>query len=196
MSRAGLLQTIRSAVDSLRSALQELEDSQDTWELVEAEEVRHHSASGSSDRPAASSVPLPVVDSPPVVETVPAASPCAGAPLPGDALFLVSSLHRADRRPRAQRAWDAGLQARAVLQGLQFCPDATPSIPVRNRIYVVLRCRDDRAVRVFTTFGRFKLHTGPLEHSSTVCHGFPTEGEARVYVRAAGLEFPDREAWS
>ena len=189
MSRAGLLQTIRSAVDSLRSALQELEDSQDTWELVEVEEVRHHSASGSSERPAASSAP-------PVVEPVPAANPGVGAPLPGDALFLVSSLHRADRRPRAQRAWDAGLQAGAVLQGLQFCPDATPSIPERNRIYVVLRCRDDRTVRVFTSFGRFKLLTGPLEHSSTVCHGFPTEGEARVYVRAAGLEFPDKEAWS
>ena len=190
------MQTIRSAVDSLRSALQELEDSQDTWELVEVEEVRHDSASGSSDRPVAASVPQPAADSPPFVETLPAVGLGAGAPLPGDALFLVSSLHRADRRPRAQRAWDAGLQAGAVLQGLQVCPDATPSMPVRNRIYVVLRCRDDRAVRVFTTFGRFKLHTGPLERSSTVCHGFPTEGEARVYVRAAGLEFPDKESWS
>ena len=25
----------------------------------------------------------------------------------------------------------------------------------------------------------------------TICHGWPTEGEARVYCRAAGLEFPE-----
>ena len=38
MSRGNLLQTIRSAVDSLREALQELEENSDHWELVESAE--------------------------------------------------------------------------------------------------------------------------------------------------------------
>ena len=52
--------------------------------------------------------------------------PALGDPLPGDALFLVSSLHIRDRHPRALRAWEAGLQAGAVLRGEFEVPNSTP----------------------------------------------------------------------
>ena len=69
------------------------------------------------------------------------------------------------------------------------CVPPTPEISVRNRVYVVLRAGGDTRPRFFRTFSEFKGHTGRLS-SGTVCHGFPTEGEARTYVRAAGLDFP------
>ena len=83
-----------------------------------------------------------------------------------------------------------------MLRGELEVPHPTPGISVRNRFYVVLWCRGASELRVFTSFGQFKLYTGPLEHSRTVCHGFPTEGECRVYVRAAGRLFPEREQWN
>ena len=204
MSRDSLLQTIRSAVASLRTALQELEEEPDHWELVEpVSHVAPEPARGSSAGTGASSSSHPVSGpgfSPP---SSPASAlrdgslaPRLGDPLPGDALFLVSSLHTCDRQPRAVRAWEAGLQAGAVLRGEFEVPNATPSLGIRNRFYVVLWCRGIAEVRVFTSFGRFKQYTGPLEHSRTICHGFPTEGESRVFVRAAGLLFPEREQWS
>ena len=58
-------------------------------------------------------------------------------------------------------------------------------------------CKPGRCFgRFFTSFGRFKLYVGSLERSDTVCHGFPTEGESRVYARAAGARFPDSSEWN
>ena len=42
----------------------------------------------------------------------------------------------------------------------------------------------------YRTFSDFKAATGPLR-PGTVCHGWPTEGEARVYAWAAGQTFPE-----
>ena len=77
-----------------------------------------------------------------------------------------------------------------VLLGEQNVVEPTPAIAVRSRVCLVLRCRADFRVRFFTAFGRFNLYVGPLEHSDSVCHGFPTEGEARVYAKAAFVDFP------
>ena len=122
--------------------------------------------------------------------------PRVGDPLPNEALFLVSSLRAADRQSRALRAWQAGLQAGLVLRGEQNVVEPTPAIAVRSRVYIVLRCRGDLRVRFFTAFGRFKLYVGALEHSDSVCHGFSTEGEARVYAKAAFVDFPEPEQWN
>ncbi|CAE7299690.1 unnamed protein product [Symbiodinium sp. CCMP2592] len=144
MSRGGLLKTIKDAVDSLRLAIEELEEGSDNWEVVD-------------DGPASSSAAcVPAVPKAPSVSCRPSREassssfpgPRVGDPLPGDALFLVSSLHICDRRPRAERAWEAGLQAGAVLRG-------------------------DQRVRVFTTFGKFKHFTGPLEGSGGLTLDWP-----------------------
>ena len=116
--------------------------------------------------------------------------------MPNEALFLVSSLRAADRQSRALRAWQAGLQAGLVLRGEQNVVEPTPAIAVRSRVYIVLRCRGDLRVRFFTAFGRFKLYVGALEHSDSACHGFSTEGEARVYAKAAFVDFPEPEQWN
>ena len=50
MSRDSLLQTIRSAVASLRTALQDLEEEQDHWELVEP--VNHAASEPTRGAPA------------------------------------------------------------------------------------------------------------------------------------------------
>eukprot|EP00439_Symbiodinium_sp_Y106_P085344 s159_g28.t1 len=155
--------------------------------------------SDSFGRPSASSA-LPLQGAPFIPEpaglSLVSSQPRDGDPLPNEALFLVSSLHREDRVARATRAWQAGLQAGAILRGERNYPNSTPFLAVRNRVYVCLLCRGDRTVRYFTSFGRFKLHVGALERTDTVCHGFPTEGECRVYVRAAGGRFPDSSEWN
>ena len=203
MSRRSLTDTIRSAVAALRSALSELEDSGPEWELVDSPRAARGDSSAAScaDSSAAPPAREPVEFSAPVPEasasqSVFPRSPRPGDPLPGEALFLVSSLRREDRASRANRAWQAGLQAGAVLRGDQRYPDATPPLAVRSRVYICLRLRGDRTVRFFTSFGRFKLYVGSLERSDTVCHGFPTEGESRVYARAAGARFPDSSEWN
>ena len=195
MSRRSLTETIRSAVAALRGALSELEaDSGTEWELVDSPRGLVVENSGvEPGRPSASSA-LPLQGAPFIPEpaglSLVSSQPRDGDPLPNEALFLVSSLHREDRVARATRAWQAGLQAGAILRGERNYPNSTPFLAVRNRVYVCLLCRGDRTVRYFTSFGRFKLHVGALERTDTVCHGFPTEGECRVYVRAAGGRFP------
>ena len=53
-------------------------------------------------------------------------------PLPGEALFLVSSLRASNRIPRATRAWQAGLQAGSVLRGDAAPVEPTPVLVVRS----------------------------------------------------------------
>ena len=74
--------------------------------------------------------------------------------------------------------------------------EPTPVLATRSRVYLVLRCRGCTEPRYFTSFGRFKTFVGALERSDTVCHGFPTEGECRVYALAARVPFPEASQWS
>ena len=114
-------------------------------------------------------------------------APCVGDPLPEDALFLV-----------ALGLSDLGsLDCKQVLccEVSLKCP--IPRLASAFAIAFTLCCGAGASeVRVFTSFGQFKLYTGPLEHSRTVCHGFAAEGECRVYVRAAGRLFPERNQWN
>ena len=70
--------------------------------------------------------------------------------------------------------------------------EPTPDLSVRPRVYVVLRNPRLGRGGFYKSFGSFKLAVGRLSHD-TVCHGFPTEGECRVYCRAAGVDFPPEE---
>ena len=68
--------------------------------------------------------------------------------------------------------------------------EPTPEVPIKNRCYLVLRSPAGKPPKVFRNFGDFKLDVGRLS-GETICHGWPNEGEARVYCRAAGLDFPE-----
>ena len=116
MSRGNLLRTIRSAVDSLRGVLAELEEDSEEW--PPASEQLSLPGLGPSR-----STDIPV--SPPVAAcpSTTSALPRPGDPLPSDGLFLVASLHVAERPARALRAWESGLQAGCVLRGEQGYPN-------------------------------------------------------------------------
>ena len=58
--------------------------------------------------------------------------PEAPPPVSSEALFFVRSLGKADREPRATRAWAAGYYAGLVLQGKRGAVPATPPITVRS----------------------------------------------------------------
>ena len=163
MSRGNLLRTIRSAVDSLRGVLAELEEDSEEW--PPASEQLSLPGLGPSR-----STDIPV--SPPVAAcpSTTSALPRPGDPLPSDGLFLVASLHvlRGLLGP-------SGLGNPACR--LAVCSEESrviPTLAVRSRVYLVLRCWGDLTPRYFTSFGRFKLHTGALERGDCVCHRFPT----------------------
>lgn len=102
---------------------------------------------------------------------------------------LSSSRLSASRR--ARRAWLAGQWAKAVLRGRVSSPNRTETIELGNRYWVVLRCSRCAAPSVFTSSASFFAAVGSLSGSNTVSHAFPSETEARIYVEAAGFEFPN-----
>ena len=104
-----------------------------------------------------------------------------------DCVHLCSSLGPSVREQRAARAWAAGRCAARVLAGEINYVDATPKLEIRSRLYVVLRHSSGKPPAVYRDFASFK------RESSTVCHGFPTEGEARVFCVAAGCAFPSEQ---
>ena len=106
-----------------------------------------------------------------------------------ECLHLCSSLASAVRFERAQRAWDAGRAAARVFAGELDCVPASPEISVKSRWYVILRNPRGSPPAVYRDFSSYKLALGVLLPGTT-CHGFPTEGEARTYCKAAGRPFP------
>ena len=91
---------------------------------------------------------------------------------------------------RAQRAWIAGQWAGATIRGEVATPNATPSINLGNRFWVVLRCEYCNTPRIFTSSSAYFQAIQQLEGSDTVSHAFPSETEAKIYVSASGLEIP------
>ncbi|CAE7596237.1 HERC6 [Symbiodinium microadriaticum] len=71
--------------------------------------------------------------------------------------------------------WEVVAPAEAVLSGRQDYPEASERITIRSTIYVVLRCPALPEARAFRGFRAFKSAVGAIEHTGTVCHGFPTE---------------------
>ena len=91
---------------------------------------------------------------------------------------------------RIERAWTAGCWAGAVKNQRIGTPDRTTSIKLSNRFYVVIRCKDLACPRVFTSHRSFHRAVGVLAGTNTICHGFPTEREARIFLEAAGEDYP------
>ena len=70
-------------------------------------------------------------------------------------------------------------------------PNRSEAIELQNKFWCVVFCQGVSCPRVFTSSRAFFGAVGPVEGSSTICHAFPSETEARVYLEGAGLEFPD-----
>ena len=113
-------------------------------------------------------------------------------PCPGHWL-LVSHRLTSSRLPGAQRirrAWIAGCWARAVREGRIGSPNQTEAIELPNRFWCVVHCEHLSQPRVFSTSGAFFAAVGRVQGSTTICHGFPSETEARCYFEAAGETYP------
>lgn len=92
---------------------------------------------------------------------------------------------------RARRAWVAGNWAQAVVQGRVSSPNRSETIDLPNRFWCVVRCERCTTPRVFTTSAAFFRAVGSLQGSDTICHAFPSKTEAKIYLQAAGCEFPE-----
>lgn len=113
------------------------------------------------------------------------------SPLPDHCLDLCRRLSGTPEeiKSRAKRAWEAGLWARATLEGRVNKPRPTPKLALQASVYVVLRGPGiERPTRVSTAAEYFKL-LPTFENS--ISHSFPSQAEARVYCLAAGVVFPE-----
>ncbi len=92
---------------------------------------------------------------------------------------------------RVRRAWLAGCWARAVLSGRVQTPNRSEPISHRSRIYVVLRGGRGAlpACFSFSSSQAYWACVGRLS-DETVTHAFPSETEAKIYVEAAGFDYP------
>eukprot|EP00435_Cladocopium_sp_Y103_P036998 s1336_g9.t1 len=92
-------------------------------------------------------------------------------------------------KERVQRAWEAGLWAKAVLAGHIPKPRPTQQISFRPQIYVILRAPGlAEPTAVSSAADYYKIL--PRFTSDSLSHSFPSVGEAKTYCLAAGVSFP------
>ena len=92
-------------------------------------------------------------------------------------------------KERVRRAWRAGAWARLVLEGSVGIPSASQPLAIPSRYYVVLGGEGHEPC-LYRSYRDFSQAVGPLPGSTAVCHGFPSELEAKAYTCAAGLVWP------
>ena len=185
--------TLRQLADSLESALEE-----------ESHEERPRSTSGSTSR----APDWDLLSDPPAstaaVQPSPGLEPARTSPNAGydevARLLTKAPQHCFDLcnrlsgtsefvKFRVQRAWEAGLWARAVVEGKIPKPRPTPKIEVRTTTYIVVRGAGLRhPVRVSSAAAYYQLV--PRFTEDSLSHGFPSVAEATVYCLALGIDLP------
>ena len=116
-------------------------------------------------------------------------------PLPGYCIDLCVRLGgtKEEVEFRARRAWEAGLWAKATLEGVVPKPRPTPKFHLRPTIYIIIRAPSVvRPVRVDSAAEYFKLIPS-FSGSSSISHGFASVAEARVYCAGVGIALPDTQ---
>ena len=113
----------------------------------------------------------------------------AGFPdLPAHLRLLSSSLGQQSSRlsatERLDRAWKAGCWAKAKLQGRVQSPNRTPTIDLGNRAYAIIRGPGVTVPKIVNSSAELFATVGELSGTDTICHGFPSKTEARVYIAA------------
>ena len=96
---------------------------------------------------------------------------------------------RAEAEARAQRAWEAGLWARAAFDKRVPTPRPTPKLNLRPSVYIILAAPGLQSpVRVKTAAEYYKIL--PRFTPDSLSHSFPSLAEARVYCSAFGIDLP------
>ena len=116
-------------------------------------------------------------------------------PLPGYCIDLCVRLGgtKEEVEFRARRAWEAGLWAKATLDGVVPKPRPTPKFHLRPTIYIIIRAPSVvRPVRVDSAAEYFRLIPS-FSGSSSISHSFASVAEARVYCAGVGIALPDSQ---
>ena len=114
-------------------------------------------------------------------------------PCPTEVLALSNQLSRTNKfsaRQRIERAFRAGQWAAATRQGRVATPNRSPTIDLPNRCYAVLWTPDRPSAPVHYSSRDFFSVVGDLDSSEAICHGFPSQSEARAYFAGAEVDFP------
>ena len=99
----------------------------------------------------------------------------------------------AEVKARAQRAWEAGLWAKACLEGRVSKPRPTPKTALRAVVYIILKAPGIlRPTRVSSSSEYFRIIPSFL-NSDSLSHSFPSVAEARVYCAAVGIALPEEQ---
>ena len=211
-----LLETVRTAISWLRSLASSLEAGLHHYEAVRAS---HQAGLDLESGPSRFSTPAscPVTPAPaslPVTPVTPdpsrlgwpsrsQASPASNSssyhqvaeslvPAPAFCFDLCSSLSgsRESIKSRVERAWTAGLWAKATLEGKVSKPRPTPKLEIRSGVYIVVRSPGiTHPVRVSTSAEYFRLV--PRFTEDSISHSFPSQAEGQVYCAALGIPFPE-----
>ena len=96
---------------------------------------------------------------------------------------------------RAKRAWEAGFWAGLTLQGRVRTLRASPSFPVRPKVYVILRAPGLEAPTRVSNASDFYRIAGRLEGSNVMCDSFQSLSESNVYCEGAGFRLPSQHQW-
>ena len=78
-----------------------------------------------------------------------------------------------------------------MLDGRVQTPNRTPTIDLGNRVYVVIRGPGIAEPKIFYTSASFCAAVGDISRSDSICHGFPSKVQARVYIAGAGEMVPE-----
>ena len=192
-----LIAAVRSVATSLRAIAHTLEAAADQAE------ASHPGNPTSSSSPGA--VPewdlISEASALHTADPLPASGPLAAAGYDGVAASLTGAPPAAldlgkrlggspeSQRARIQRAWEAGLWAKATLQGRISKPRPAPKTDLKARIYIILRGPGITGpVVVDTAAEYFKLL--PRFTEDSLSHSFASQAEGEVYCLAAGVSFP------
>ena len=92
-------------------------------------------------------------------------------------------------KQRVQRAWEAGLWAKAVLAGDLPKPRPTPPVSLKPTVFIVLRGPGvHEPVAVGSAAEYYQIL--PRFTPDSLYHSFPSISETKIYCLAAGVPFP------
>ena len=111
---------------------------------------------------------------------------------PPAALAFASRLSASptEKKERIQRAWEAGLWARATLENRVPKPRPTPKTSLRSSVYVIVRA-PGLAQPCWVTSASDYYRILPQFTEDSLSHSFASQAEARAYCLAIGIAFPD-----
>lgn len=199
MSHKADLGDLVQALDRLTLAVQEGSRATTTrsfgsWEVVEPVEEEDPTTASKGAEPAQAPDPYKGIAFNDYDALIQQLVPC-----PFQLVDSCKALHGGQygKQYRAERAWEAGIWARHTIEKRVSKPRASFAIDLASTVYVVLQAPGLSEPTRLNKYSDLHRLVGRLADSpETVCHGFPSQAEARIYCEAAGFEYPPLHKWN